>query len=417
MKVLCVTSDLLGNITFSAHLTDAIRAVPGVQLEVVRLQESDYRRYPTPAWMRMASPLRTRHVLRSKLRNVDIGAFDAIFLEFWEATLAFDGWLARRPVALAMDLVPTLASGLSLQITPNRWRRSVKRATWRVYNREFRRVLPHVDVFAPICSWVSDALERDYDVHGSGPGITYVPLNLNEWRPIWGNRGAAAASGESSETGAVTGASPYAGARVATGEPSSTDTGAATGEPPHTSNNRKRLLFVGNDFYRKGGDRLLAFYQEYLADIATLTIASRDPVLARLELPPGVTVLRDRSRAELLETYQEADLFLFPTRLDILPNALGEALATGTPCVATDIGGISELVVPGETGLLLPLHASNGEWGREVRALLENSARLKQLSRGARKVAETKLGLERFNTTVAGVVAQLCELRNRYGRS
>ncbi|HLV26808.1 MAG TPA: glycosyltransferase family 4 protein [Gemmatimonadales bacterium] len=390
MKVLCVTSDLLGNFTFSAHLLDAIRTVPWVQMEVVRLCEEDYREHEPPAWMRKAGPFRTRYVLQRKLRQVDVGSCDAIFLEFWEAALAFDHWLTRRPVALAMDLVPTLASELSLQNTASTWRRELKRTAWRLYDREFRKSLTDVDVFAPICQWVANGLTRDYGIDDSQVGVTYVPLNVQEWRP------------RESDT-----------ASTANDDVSPQDDSRATAGQPRP----KRLLFVGNDFRRKGGERLLDLYREHLSDIATLTIASRDPILEHVSIPPGVTLLRDCLRKDLLEVYQASDLFVFPTRLDILPNAIGEALATGTPCIATDIGGISELVRHGETGVLLPFHASTSEWGAQIRALLQDDVRLERLSQGARRFAEETLGLDRFNHVVAEVLDQLKGSRSRYGRS
>jgi glycosyltransferase involved in cell wall biosynthesis len=360
VRVLCVASDLLGNITFSKHLIGALRNAPGVELHVLRLHEEDYARYESPAWMRRLSPFRTRHVLQHKLQDLDVAAFDALFLEFWEAALALEGWMRRRPTALAMDLVPTLASVLSARRSPSPLRRTLKRATWRVYDREFRRVLPHVDTFAPICSWVADAMARDYGVHGTGRTVTYVPLDLDKWRPV---------------------------AREASA--------------------RARLLFVGNDFHRKGGDVLLEAYVRHLADVATLAIASNDGSLRNLQLPRGVEILAGRTRDQLLAEYQRADLFVFPTRLDILPNALGEALATGVPCVASDVGGISELVREGESGVLLPFGTSADEWGARVRTLLQDRSRLDALSAGARRVAEEKLGLPRFQHVIEDVLEQL----------
>jgi glycosyltransferase involved in cell wall biosynthesis len=62
----------------------------------------------------------------------------------------------------------------------------------------------------------------------------------------------------------------------------------------------------------------------------------------------------------LPDWYRAADLFVLPSRSEGVPNVLRESLACGTPFVATDVGGISEiasdvgncLVPPGDAGAL-----------------------------------------------------------------
>src|SRR5439155_26173269 len=52
--------------------------------------------------------------------------------------------------------------------------------------------------------------------------------------------------------------------------------------------------------------------------------------------------------------YQAADLYLHAARADTFPNTILEALACGTPVVATALGGIPEQIDDGRTGLLVP---------------------------------------------------------------
>lgn len=52
------------------------------------------------------------------------------------------------------------------------------------------------------------------------------------------------------------------------------------------------------------------------------------------------------NRAVLLEELSQADLFLYPTRLEGLPRAIIEAMAVGLPALSTPIAGIPELLAP-----------------------------------------------------------------------
>lgn len=59
-----------------------------------------------------------------------------------------------------------------------------------------------------------------------------------------------------------------------------------------------------------------------------------------------------------LERY---DALIYTSELDGLPNVLLEAMAAGLPVVAPDIGGISEVIMSGSTGFLIPCDLSDGE--------------------------------------------------------
>ena len=63
--------------------------------------------------------------------------------------------------------------------------------------------------------------------------------------------------------------------------------------------------------------------------------------------------MRGRSRDQLVQIYQQSDVFLFPTQQDYMPQVLAEALSTGLPCIANNVGAIRDLVRDGETGFLM----------------------------------------------------------------
>lgn len=60
------------------------------------------------------------------------------------------------------------------------------------------------------------------------------------------------------------------------------------------------------------------------------------------------------SRAGVLREYHEADAFIFPSHFEGFPVALLEATAAGLPCVATDVGGVADILDGGRAGVIVP---------------------------------------------------------------
>jgi glycosyltransferase involved in cell wall biosynthesis len=115
-----------------------------------------------------------------------------------------------------------------------------------------------------------------------------------------------------------------------------------------------RLLFVGGDFRRKGGDTLLAAFRSDLMGRCELDIVTRERVdvggLVNVRVHHGL----GPNAPKLMALYARADIFVFPTLADVLPLAIMEAMASGLPVITTDVGAIAEQVEDGVTGYLIP---------------------------------------------------------------
>jgi N-acetyl-alpha-D-glucosaminyl L-malate synthase BshA len=110
--------------------------------------------------------------------------------------------------------------------------------------------------------------------------------------------------------------------------------------------------------------------------------------LRELGLEDRVAFLGKQERFE--ELLAAADVFLLPSEQESFGLAALEALSCGIPVVASNIGGIPELVSPGETGFLAPM-GDIGAMAGHVLALVQDPVRWKAFSRRAREQV-----LERF---------------------
>ncbi len=146
-----------------------------------------------------------------------------------------------------------------------------------------------------------------------------------------------------------------------------------------------RLLFVGADFRRKGGEMLLEVVRAQPDGRCVLDIVTREHVTPS----PGVRVHRAEPNSPLLrELYAQADLFVLPTQAECFGIAAVEALASGLPVVMSDIGGARDIVDPGETGWLI--QPSARELARVLELAIDQREFLPAMGRRARKRAEER---------------------------
>ena len=117
---------------------------------------------------------------------------------------------------------------------------------------------------------------------------------------------------------------------------------------------------VSLDDPKKGAE---AFHAALLAareeKISLLTLGSAPPS----NLPPHIQArhlgYQTSERMQAL-AYNAADLVLFPTLADNLPNVLVESIACGTPAVSTPVGGVPEIIQEGVSGWIASSATSAG---------------------------------------------------------
>ncbi len=125
----------------------------------------------------------------------------------------------------------------------------------------------------------------------------------------------------------------------------------------------KRLLFVGRLDVAKGLSILLeslTVIKQQHPDIL-LTVVGDGPdreqlaqMTERLGLSAQVNYVGYKSQGEVRDYLRQTDLFVLPSFAEGVPVVLMEAMASGVPVVATQVGGVNELVENGVNGYLVP---------------------------------------------------------------
>ncbi len=156
------------------------------------------------------------------------------------------------------------------------------------------------------------------------------------------------------------------------------------------------LLTIARARIEKGLDVLLDALAPLKNDFDFhLTIAGDGPMLPELRtltttlgLDGKVTFRGALPAAQVSRELNRASIFLLPSRTEAMPFALLEAMAQGLAIIATSVGGIPEVIVDGETGLLVEPERSDALAAAIARLLAEPDTR-QRLALEARRQFES----------------------------
>jgi glycosyltransferase involved in cell wall biosynthesis len=124
-----------------------------------------------------------------------------------------------------------------------------------------------------------------------------------------------------------------------------------------------RLLFVGNDAYRKGLEEVLLALQSLGETNFKLTVISSDagPIVNKYPALKNVVELlpsRYSKQQIIKDFYSKSDLLLLLTKQDTFGFAALDAMSSGVPVLATKQFALPEIVTDGRDGVLLSLTRS-----------------------------------------------------------
>lgn len=165
----------------------------------------------------------------------------------------------------------------------------------------------------------------------------------------------------------------------------------------------RRLLFVGRLVESKGLGVLFRSLLDLRADYPDLllTVIGDGPDRADLErrarrmgLDDTVRFLGSRSQDEVSAELSRTDIFVLPSFAEGVPVVLMEALAAEVAAVATQVGGVQELVVNYETGLVVR-PADHAELTTAIRRLIDDDDLRRSLGKAGRERVLAEFDSER----------------------
>ncbi len=129
----------------------------------------------------------------------------------------------------------------------------------------------------------------------------------------------------------------------------------------YTRNETLQIISIGRPHWKKGYDyalKAMNFLQKqgvlfHYTIVGGSGNEELEYLVANYNLEASVTILPKVNQQKVYELMMQSDIFLLPSLEEGLPNVLIEAMGLGVPVIATDCGGVNELVDE-TTGILIP---------------------------------------------------------------
>lgn len=146
--------------------------------------------------------------------------------------------------------------------------------------------------------------------------------------------------------------------------------------------NRKRLLFVGRDFTRKGGELVVeAFKILKKTKFSDLELYIAGPEKIEAELDEGIFFLGNLSTEKLSYYFRLCDIFCMPSKFEAYGLVFIEALSYGLPCIGVNKFEMVNFIKDGYNGYLINDMNSYKELSDKIEMLLKNDAIFENVAR------------------------------------
>lgn len=185
-----------------------------------------------------------------------------------------------------------------------------------------------------------------------------------------------------------------------------------------TRSGHYKMLFVGRDWERKGGPVALEIVIELnkRGKNTKLVVVGCNPLIddhgkEYIEIVGFLNKDDPGQNQKLQKLYLNADFYLQPSRQECQGIAYAEASAFGLPVIATNTGGVSDIVTA-QNGILMEYNAQISEYADSILYYLENPQKYYILSMSAFKFYQTTLNWTSVGERLTKVLEEIVKKGN-----
>jgi glycosyltransferase involved in cell wall biosynthesis len=336
LRALFVMEQPLGNRTYYLNLRHYINSIPHIEAKWV---EVSYYTKSKSLWDRiplLPGHLRSSLVGRSQvLLGLQKSSCDVVLFHTQSPAALAGKIIYQKPFLISTDMTP-------IQNTQTYSQYGQRPLYFRIFkwfrHKQYSKLFYNARRIISWTNWARSSLISDYSVDANKVEVLPPGIDLKKW------------------------------------------------QPDHLSHDGPlRILFVGSDFHRKGGELLLSAFRTLPEGMSELIIVTKTSIPPE----PGITLYQNikPNSPELIALFKSSDLFVFPSKAEAFGIAAVEASASELPIIATSVGGLKEVVVHNETGMLIEPDDQDA-LVENIRLIAENPNLRKQLGQAGRAHVE-----------------------------
>lgn len=179
-----------------------------------------------------------------------------------------------------------------------------------------------------------------------------------------------------------------------------------------------KLLFLGVDWVRKGGDIVFNTFIELKKqgiDVELTVIGCTPPEKYRdpaMKVIPFLNKNNEKDAEVLYNILMDSNFLFVPSRSDCTPIAFCEANAFGLPVITTDVGGIGSVIEDGVNGHLLSPDDPPARYAAIISSYNDNNGNYSAFVKSSREYYEKNLNWDQWGRSMDRLMTALIRAEN-----